>query len=116
MSAIDKFKDRYRGLGRIRVYVPELDLEIWSQPYTIHDEHELMQQVGGKIDTPEGFLAFLIRKAEDANGRPLFAPTDMPTLKRIAESNLVKAIVLRIIAADSDDPQESPEGKSEATP
>ena len=101
MSALDKFKERYRGLGRIRIYVPEIDLDIWSKPYTLHDEIELTEKMGG-LDTPASFAALIIRKGEDENGNKLFQPGDEIELVRIAEAGVLKAIAFRIIGSDSD--------------
>ena len=113
MSAIDKFRARYVGLGRLRIYVPELDLDIWSKPYTLLDEQELSQQVSD-LNSPESFIALIIRKAEAEDGSRLFKPEDAPVLKRVGEASLLKSIALRIITSDTDGVDAAE--KSEATP
>lgn len=111
-AGIKKFRQRWQQLGRLKIHVEELDLDVYSNPWTLLDEEHLRAK-GLSLDENEGVLWLIINKAQNEAGEMLFKPEDAPVLKRIAEAPLLKALAFRIVASNSD---ESPEKKSGATP
>lgn len=104
-KGLDAFANRYQQIGRMRLEVPELDLDMWFSPFTMLDQQEL-DQAGHSIDSVEGMVWTIIRKAEDANGERLFDVQDGPRLKRVAEVSLLKAIVIKLVTSDGTTPEE----------
>lgn len=101
-KGIEAFKKRYSQLGRICISVDELEgLEIWAKPFTLMDQQEL-EAAGHTLDSPDGVVFLILRKAEDADGAKLFAPEDAPVLKRVGETSMLKAIAVRMITSEGD--------------
>ena len=102
-DGLEAFRQRYRALGKR--HIPQLDLEIWCTPWTSQDELEVLEQLGGdvrKLDTPDGYVAIIIRKASDRDGNPLFQSHQGPELKRVGEAVVLRALALRIQVAIED--------------
>ena len=100
---MSRLEARWQARGRTVIEIPELPDEHgqptrwYAKPFTILDSKGLSPYLEASDD--DGYVEVIIRKAEDADGEPLFDKGDKPKLKRILEAAIVKRVAIEIIAS-----------------
>jgi hypothetical protein len=85
---------------------------MWISPLTAAEKQRAKKDARSD-DIGEFALQLLVRKAKDANGRPLFTPGDIPVLKNEVRDEDLNELLLAVIGG-SDEEEEPMDMKSSA--
>ena len=82
MKAIDKFKDYSKTLETAKIYVPEMDLDIYVEPITLAQRSDLIRRTVD-MDEIKTAIEAVVTLAKDESGEPAFTLEDKPILMRL---------------------------------
>lgn len=98
MTAIDNVKAHWAAVSAMReLEVPEWDLTIHYRPMTVGERGEFVKMAEARGETEAG-IALMIRKARDADGKPLFDKGDGADLRRHCDSSVFTMVVAALAA------------------
>jgi len=101
---IDKLKKaaRLEPVKKVIVLDSGDEVTMYVTPLTAA-ERERAKKDARSEDPGEFALQLLVRKARDANGRPLFTPGDVSVLKNDVRDSDLQKLMLAVLGADDDE-------------
>lgn len=101
MSAIDNVKGHFSSLDTIKIDVPEWDLVIYADPFTLKEKNKLFKM---SRDNDLAMMAYtLIMKAKNETGDALFTLADKQDLMTKADPDLLSNVATKILRVDEDE-------------
>ena len=108
MAGATRFIDKLRKAARLDPVKKEILLDsgeevvMYVTPLTAAERERAKKDA--RSDDPTAFaLQLLVRKAKDANGRPLFSPGDAAILKNEVRDSDLQKLMLAVLGADEED-------------